>query len=185
MRCSRLVLVFALPTVATVRVDTVTAVRLSPLSSRAPSPSNHHPVDSSPWHCSLSRVVTGPEPLVTDASAIQRDGGGALSEHHQQPTGVDGRHSPVGAASPVGAGAGATLSQRSFTTAMSMAWSECAVVAVKDLSATTLDVASTGESATTFLGIFNFPFSWHCRRRRGCVQLGSLLASVDVVQRMS
>ena len=63
-----------------------------------------------------------------------------------------------------------------------MAWSESAVVAVKDLSATTLDVASTGD----VFGIFQtFLIRGIAVAVACCVQLGSLLAGVDVVQRMS
>ena len=50
-----------------------------------------------------------------------------------------------GAVSPVGAGAGAVLGQGCFGTVSSMTYNG-APVAVKELSATTLDAASLGES---------------------------------------
>ena len=63
-------------------------------------------------------------------------GGGSLAE---RPVAVDG------AASPVGAGGGAVLGQGCFGTVSSMTYNG-APVAVKELSATTLDSASLGVS---------------------------------------
>ena len=83
-----------------------------------------------------SHAVAVPERVVIDARAIRVAGGGSLAE---RPVAVDG------AVSPVGAGAGAVLGQGCFGTVSSMTYNG-APVAVKELSATTLDAASIGVS---------------------------------------
>ena len=87
-------------------------------------------------HILPSHAAAVPERVVIDARAIRVAGGGSLAE---RPVAVGG------AASPVGAGAGAVLGQGCFGTVSSMTYNG-APVAVKELSATTLDAASIGVS---------------------------------------
>ena len=93
--------------------------------------------------CVLLRAVVVPERFIIDARQIQVEGG-SLAERP-----VDG---PVGgSAGAVGADAGTTLGQGCFGKVTSMSHNG-APVAVKELSATTLDSASLGEWMPLNLG---------------------------------
>ena len=82
-----------------------------------------------------------------------------------------------GTASPVGAGAGATLGQGCFGKVTSMAWND-APVAVKELSATALDATSIGEEISTF------DLTSPCRSRTGgCQQAVYRLPMADFRKR--
>ena len=93
---------------------------------------------SLPYCYVLQPTVTVPERFVVDARQIRVAGGGSLAEH------PSGDSYTGGAARPIGADTGTTLGQGCFGKVTSMSYND-APVAVKELSATTLDAASIGE----------------------------------------